>query len=477
MTPVDSRGLFDDMGEFVRMMKNDGTIRGWFFWILRNLMRARWILDEPENPTEAERSAHELCARYFGIEDNDFGSSGEQGMMRGGMLRLVMHAAQKFLFGFSAMEYAWEVRQVNGGDYWLPTRIEWRAPWSFNRWIYFDDELVGWEQVIQRRPEGLNAGSRENTPRGTDKEKQFIVVPIDNMLIFQHMALDGNPEGESMFRAAWPWYKAKINTVKRDQRGQDRLVDGMTIFKELGTKDGVFEELSEPDIDEAIDLYVEWYSAMIPFLWEPFGLEIKHEWPANEMPPPTERVEYYDKQILMSVGAPMIGALAGDAGARDFEQVTKTLSNSLEQMGQDIAGTLNGVPGVPWTGLIRRICDVNFDTSDDFRYPELRVSSISFKDLGEVVRILSRAEQFLLYTPGAEDERMFRMLMGLQKKSLEEIEKAREAQAQKAGQASQQGTQGGQGGQATPESIRSKGGNEGTGGKPEDSDEEEKSDE
>lgn len=457
MAPFRARGLYTDLGEYRRMMNNDGTTFGWFVWLTRTILRAKWVLDRPKNPSSIESEMFELTLDYFGM-DEDSHVFNANAMLYGGFPRLIMHGCECFSNGFSPNEISWSPRIWKGKAVLVPDRVEHRHPSSLNRWIYEQNVLVGIEQVVQAET-GEGWGG-EFTRRGLQSaEKEFIEIPIEKILMFQHLALDGNPEGRSLLRAAWPWYKAKMDTTLRDQRGQDRLIDGMTIFRELAPDEGGFGTLTEEDIDAAIDLYMDWHDGDVPFFYQPRGIGVEHSWPAWEAPPPTERVEYYDNQILMSIGAPVLGVLAGEARARDFEEVAKAMYASVQSMADSLANTINGIPGIPWTGLIPKLCDANFPTEDDTRYPQIRAAGVSFQDVERMVKVLALAEQFLLYTPTAEDEFLFREGVGLKRTPIEELEKRREEMRERAagGQSSQKGTQGSQGTQATPESVRSGG--------------------
>lgn len=453
---VRGRGLFDDPGEYHRMVTYDGMVRGVDFVITMNIMHARRVFDPPGDPTAEELAIHSVLSRWSGLVDE---SSQQQstGILHGGMARLYRHFALAHRYGSSTVEHDWQTHRIDGQLYTLPTRWRWIAPWSVNRWLYdAQDNIVALEQVVQRDPGGGRRNVGRSTDRSVDREQRFIIIPYNRCIHHMPLAIDGNQEGEPLYRAAWGWYRATMDSVKQDLRMQDRLIDGMTVFEELGGPSGVAAEVSDEDLDAMLDSYVTWLEGDIAALWVPYGVGINHTWPSQTSSFSEERLKYYDAQKLMSLGAMLFSLAGSHAASRSLEEgMARIMYKVIGQLAQQIDDTINGQPGVPGTGLFRRAASANFDI-DTHRLGSVRSVGIEHQDINSMISSMSRAAQFLLYTPEAEDELLFREAAGLRRSSLDEIREARARVATKAGQMSQQGSQSGQGPQQSPESARAK---------------------
>jgi len=344
----------------------------------------------------------------------------------------------------------------------LPTGAYWIAPWSVSRWVWLDGEPVG---ILQYHPLRSNDGSTNLDGAGTDSGESgatkpgtkhgipgaksssavgggdlelngdYTYIPLSKCLLFQHLAVDGNPEGRGM-RAPYPWIVAKLDTLARDQAAMDMGYNGIVTVKETGDNGVPHRTLSAEDgiqMGRALDAYQERRTNRIVV---PYGLEVETEWPGFDVPDHVELYKYFDHQILISVMSGLLGLDASAAVSKGLSEGLAAIAyHMIESIVDEICRVIDG-NGRAYTGLSRRIAEANIPGYSG-RIPKYRASSIRYQDLDLMTKIMSRAAQFLLYTPGVEDEVEFRRAGRLRNISVEQIKRLREQVAARNGQSIQ----------------------------------------
>ena len=445
MHPFLARGIVTDHGEYHRMWTYDGIVSGVYTVIRTEILRGDWHFNIHDKPTGEEEKALKILEWVFGMDDKG-------GTIQGGLRGIIKHACLMLIYGFSLLETVWGDKVLNGATYRVPIRAKWRAPWSLYRWIYNRDDLIAVTQSVQSTFDNRFS-------LGKDSGRSEVVIPLDKCLLFQHMATDGNPEGRSLFRSCYLYYRAKLDTLRRDQAAQDRLFEGIFIVKEMGDKDGPFKSISKLDATRIKDMLVALREGRTNRIVVPYGVELVIDWPTFDMPSRLEEYKYFDHQIMTCAAATILGLDASAAASRGLSDGLGAIAyHVIQGFADDMLDVLNG-DGNIYTGLIKRIVDVNIPNFKG-RYPRLLADGIEFQDLEKLTKTLREAVQFLLVTPDEQDEQDYRRMLGLRVHSLEKIKTARDKVASRHGQ-SQQGDQRPQNaplkpGEATPNETKPK---------------------
>lgn len=541
------RGYGHDHGEMHRTFTYDGVVRGAFTFVSSEIVRADRELERLVDETPEERQVRGLLMNAYGIDDY-------KSTIMGGFGRLLWHATQSILYGFSLLEATFGsiyhvelpppkpkpappdplVRRVEEGNEplgskpvedaegdgdspsdsppsqpekfasppkppaaasggagkpgaaqplvqppamidvklpeappppprkkvlaLLPVKCSWIAPWSVERWIWEDGEPIA---IVQFTPEAKQTGAGAHLGAGKDRAiggiklpvpgskdtvatelgilgSDRVVVPLRKCLLFQNQAVDGNPEGLSAFRSAYPWVCAKLDTLARDQMAADRLVDGLMVVKETGTEYGPHRSITAEDgamMRKMLDALRDGLSNRVVV---PFGFEFEDKWPGYDIPDHVELYKYYDHQILLSVMSTILGLDATGAASRGLSDGLSAIAyHMIEHLADQMAEVING-DGREYTGLSERIVRANMPDFEG-RIPKLKFSNIRYQDMEKLIDLLSKAAQFLLYTPGPEDERRFRQIARLPVISEDEIAALRQASIARNGQSQQSG--------------------------------------
>jgi len=305
MRPIEARGLYANYGVLHEMLYGDGAIAGTFALIAREITRAHYRVWSPVDATSDEKMAAELVSKYFGLDDS-------QSWLDGGIRRLLFQSCFSFAYGFSLFETTWSTKRWKGRQVVVPSSVQWRAPWSVERWLWQKNRLVGCTQVLEAEHDMFGFSSGFRVPAG-----KRVNIPANKLLLFTHAGVDGNPEGVSMYRPAFAYWKAKKATIIRHQLASERLFGGVSILEELADENGVpLAAMSEEDRDAYESLFEKLVQGEIAWLSQPVGGKIRQEYPSFNIPSPVEDLRYYDHQILLNSLAGLLGLDASSAASR-----------------------------------------------------------------------------------------------------------------------------------------------------------------
>lgn len=425
MAPVEARGLYDDHGVYHRMALTDPILGGVIGLVTREVLRAHYQVLLPPDATEEERRAGRLVSRFFGLD-------GTQGYLEGGLTRTLLHACQAHVYGFSLMEMTWAAHEFEGETVLAPSRLRWRAPWSIERWLWQDERLIGCQQLTQN---DANVSAEEGGPYGlrvlnTGKMgAKRVTIPADRMLLFNHGAVDGNPEGVSLLRPAFRFWQLKQNTLRRIERSEEMLWGGTTIVEEITNSDGsVVAPVSEADYDYVCDLLEQRLDNVIKYMIQPAGLKLRTDFPSYELEDRTNYLVWIDHQLLSAVNAGLFGLSASHAGSKALSgTLGQVFYSAIEGLARAICDTINGLPGTPYTGLVNKLVEANIAINDGFRMPKLEPRGIAHQDIGAVSDLVLKMDQAGAIVFGVEDEKYLRKLSQFPELSDEAIEVNREA--------------------------------------------------
>jgi len=397
------------------MSRADAAISGTLAIFRREITRAHYRVSIDHNATPMEIEAEDFAERLLGL--GKWERTG--GWFAGGFRELLNRGCDAFSYGFSPNEMVWGSKVWNGRPVTVPVKLPWRAPWSVERWLWKGDDLVSMGQLVQAEMvPGVHIRARRN-------------IPADKLLMFVHDYRDGNPEGTSILRSAWLPWRAKKDTILRHQEAEDTLFGGFATLEEGGTpENGPFKWATEQDLDKFKAAFEDWRNGWLDWLSVPYGYDVNSKHPEFQIPSRVAELKYYDHQIFL-------GGLAALLGLDASHAASKALSDGLGALmyrGLDAAvkstilPTINGVVGRPWTGLLRKAIDANFDTGPDFRYPTVEVVGLDSPDVSTYVDRTTKAARYNLVTMGAKDEVDFRRINGMAHVPLDELEELRGAQ-------------------------------------------------
>lgn len=392
--PYYARGLHDDHGVYHEMARGDGAIAGTLAILYREIVRAHYRISLPPDATAQEREAGEFVEAMLGLGSARWG----YGWISGGFRRLLFHALQSFVYGFSALEVTWTLRPWRGRTVLAPAGAAWRAPWSVDRWVWRGDDVVG---MSQQTREGLLTKRR--------------IIPADALLLFTNGHLDGNPEGTSMLRPAFSAWRAKKDTILRYQIAEDALFGGVVLLETLPDNEGnAMASATKEDDDEFREVFQLWRDRALDWLEVPFGKKVSEHHPEFSIPSRVEELKYYDHQIFLTGLAALLGLDASHSASKALSDgLGAVMYNAIDGAARSLCEVINGIEGVPSSGLIRAAVDANFATTPEWRYPRLEPHGIEHADLAAYVDAISKASQMRLASITVDDELAFRELAGM----------------------------------------------------------------
>lgn len=505
------RGLKQDHGEYHRMYTYDGTVRGVNRLIQMEISRADFQFEYRPDESEEERLVRVSCEAMLGINDGEASfPGGLRELVKGAALKTVYGISPfEVCWDYreqmevdrpddefdeeAAAEEATKAKTppppppapvmdkdgkavpppppdpadmpevtpvkpeekpevvIRMEERICPSQIRWIAPWSIDGWIVDKTDTIKSMVQIQQITENskLAVAVKDGTSQvgNSYRYEKDVLVPIEKMLIFNHDAVGGNIEGAGMCRSAWAYFRAKMDTLLRNQSTLDKMTDGLFVVEEQGDKDGAWKTVSATDQRElglGIDAIT---GGLTNRLWVPHGAKAVPYWPAVNEPNHVESYKYYDYMILVSSLAGVLGLGQTAAGKGLSDGFMVILYHMIEDICLDICDTING-NGHPWTGLIANYIKYNFP---DFkgRKPKLTPGQIAFQDMQTLTDTLSKAQQFLGLTQDERDENGYRRIMRLGRRGVKQLRKARKEAAGAAKSASG-GSPQPQGGQAAP---------------------------
>jgi len=395
LAPYKARGFLEDPGIFDQMLRTDGTVAGTLALVSREISRARWVVEAPPKPTRKEAEAVELVNRFFGLD-------GREPWLYGGLPYHLRLAVKSLAYGFAPFEVTWESRAWTRVQVMVPSRVRWRAPQSVWGWAWDGDELAG---MIQATKETTSGGGVQGLLGRLLGQTSTVTIPARQLLLYTYDETEGCPEGVSIYRPAWIWWRAKQDLLNRFQAMGDLVQNGVVTFKRrYDTELRTSPACSIEDVDSLADIYGN-FSDGAGWMEEPEGWEIAQQFPNTQADSPEAMLNYCDSQIRTVFLAQLLG-VGGDGTASLSSSLGQLLYNSIDAIAGGLAEVLNGQPGRPWTGLIKPMVDANISHDGSFRYPRLVARGLENQDTKAWVDSIVKAMQFggLWYTSGVEDE-------------------------------------------------------------------------
>jgi hypothetical protein len=410
LQPYLARGFRDDPGVYEEMMRSDGTVAGMIALITRELTRATWTVELPTDPTPLEVRAGQLYARFLGLD-------GTQGWIVGGWKRHLRSAILSLAYGVAPFEVLWRTETWKGQTVQIPGDLRWRQPRSIWGWLWSPsntDKLAGLLQTVPWvRNNGKNTGidySAWDDCSCSALGQRVVTIAANRLLLYSHSSAEGNPEGVSIYRPAWIWYRTKRDTILRHQMAADRLASGITVLEELlGKNDQPLPQPSERNLQDFARDWISFGAGDLDWLYQPPGFKLRFEQPGFNLPTPEDLLRYCDDQMrvvfasqLLSLGSAS-GSLAGSLGQLFY--------NSLESIAQWIAEIFDGQYRVQTTGIRDRLLAANFTLPDDFRPPRLKPVGIRNQDSRQLIDALTKGLQFRLLNYSPDLEQMARKML------------------------------------------------------------------
>jgi hypothetical protein len=428
--PYLARGIAERIGTYTEMLLSDPILAGSVGLIVREISRATWIVEEPHDPTPTEREAGALARKLLGLE-------GQRAWLRGGLARLVsIMTRNRVAYGFAPFERVWTPREWGESLLMAPSEVYQIPPSTAWGWLW-DDETSLLRGLLQVRARGLDPvlGEAALGYSGISRALCSAGLPdtavLDLALLLDTSGdVDQNPEGRSMLRPCWVYWRAKKDTLTRYQEGQDTLFGGITTLTEqINPKTGrTYSSNSARDLEEFGEVYEDWVDDAVDWLYVPAGFELKSEYPTFQVAGPVKEMEYYDRQEALAFATQLIGIPGSTGMSSSAAQLT---FNSIDGIAQAVADTINGQPGIPSTGLLEQLYLANLPGAADpkFRPPRVKPIGIEFQDAQKWIDSLTKASQFLMLHYDVRTEGRIRARLGLPPLTREERE-AREAWGQ-----------------------------------------------
>ena len=436
MAPIYARGLGDDHGIYHEMSRGNSAIAGVLALLRRVLARAYYRVEIPQpeggyvEPTEKERARLALVRRFLGFD-------GSAGWLRGGLVRHLEQACDSFTYGFVPFEVVAEQHQFDGRTVWVPSVVQRLAPSSIVGWLWSrqgaGDTLVGLRQMVRK--------ARNSAALDWFTPHQKVTIPADRIVLYTHKYEDGNPEGTSLLRSCWLAWEAWKGTFIRFQEAEERQFGGITIFGPQTTQDGeVYQCASNEDVEQFAEAAKLAAEGEIGWLKRAAGWEFEKVHPEYKIPSRVDVLEYCDRQIYSALAAVVMGLdISSSASAKLSGDLTRVFRETLDANARELCDVFNGLPGVPSTGILRRVIDWNFPQDEETRHPQLVPVGIKAEDFTALMDAVTKGAQFRIFSPTPKDEAYLRSLGGLPILTPTELAEAR-ANATP-GQVSQEGTQ------------------------------------
>lgn len=438
LRPYKARGFGDDPGVYDEMLRTDGTVAGLSGFVKRAVSSAPADIWIPPNPTMEEGRAAELLARFYGLD-------GRGAWLRGGLPRHVRQALRSMDYGFQPFERIWEPWQWRGQTVLAPSGIYQRASRSVKGWVWDGDRFAGAVQETTEQPSAnANYWGLNGAALGF-KKKNKVAIPVEQLLLYTFDPsgeVEGNPEGVSIYRPGYIWWKTKRDLVLRYHMAADRLFGGITWLQQKVDDEGV-PLGSETDLEAFGEDYQAWVDMVLGWLAAPPGWEAKTDYPGFKIETPESFLAYCDTQMQAVFAAQLLGGQSG-AGGEISQQMLHT---SIDSIAGWLAEILHGQPRIESTGLSTQLIDYNIPHDESFRYPKLFFKGVEYKNTKAYIDALTKALQYFAMTYTPETEVYIRQVLDMPGLSPEQLEARRAFEALRltqgaGGEISQGGTQG-----------------------------------
>ncbi len=389
LKPYLARGFRDDPGVFDEMLRTDGTVAGTLAMVSREISRARWAVELPTKPTAKEREAGEMCERFLGLD-------GREAWLYGGLPYHVRLAVRALAYGFAPFEVTWSPRMWTRVQVMVPDRVRWRAPQSVWGWTWDGEDLAGLVQSV----EPMAGTELERMVAAVLGKPKTVVIPASRLLVYSYDETEGSPEGVSIYRAAWVWWRAKRDLLARHMGAIERPP---VKLKRLTDATGrVLPDSSIEDVDTFADAYDQIASGAASWIEEPVGWSIEDLKLGEVANKPEALLSYCDLQIQRVFLAQIMSGATAAAGGSG----SQLLYTSIDGIASWIAEVMMGQPGRQHTGILRAMIDANIPHDGSLRYPRLIARGLEHQDSKAWVDSVTKGLQFgaLWYTPSVEDE-------------------------------------------------------------------------
>lgn len=389
LRPYLARGYREDPGVFDEMLRTDGTVAGTLAMVAREISRARWAVEAPEKPTAKEREAAEMVERYLGLD-------GREPWLYGGLPYHIRLACRALAYGFAPFEVTWSPRMWTRVQVMVPDRVRWRAPQSVWGWLWEGEDLAGMVQAL----DDTDPASTEATARAMLGKPKTVTIPAERLLLYSYDETEGSPEGTSIYRAAWVWWRAKRDLLLRHMGA---IEQPPVLLERLTDAEGrVLADSSQEDVDSFDDAYSALASGNASWLEVPVGWRVSNLQLGEVASNPEALLAYCDQQIKTVFLAQIMSGATASAGAN----TAQLLYSSIDGIASWIGEVLMGQPGRAHTGILRAMIDANIPHDGSLRYPRLVARGLEHKDSKAWVDSVTKGLQFgaLWYTPAVEDE-------------------------------------------------------------------------
>lgn len=410
LSPYKARGYGEDPGIFDDILRTDGTGAGSLALVVRGISTAPADIWSPPNPTRAEAEGVELARRFFGLD-------GHAAWLRGGLARHVRQACRALPYGFQSFEKVWRPHVWRGRPILAPSGIYQRASRSVKGWVWKGDDMIGMTQRLLSDEKGSDGYFDAARSWGLDgdslglKDGKTVTIPAAQLLLYTYDPsgeVEGAPEGLSILRPAWVWWKTKRDLIVRYHMAADRLFGGVTLLDQLLDRDGV-PQGSETDLDAWDDAFAAWVEGNVDWLAVPTGWEVNQSYPEFQLKSPHEFLRYCDDQMRLVFAAQLLG---GNTGASS-EISAQMLYTSMDQVAAWIAEVINGQPDVPTTGLVRDLIDAVIPHDETYRYPKLYFKAVEYRHVKSYADTLTKLMQYYGLTYTVEGEQYMREMLDM----------------------------------------------------------------
>jgi hypothetical protein len=303
-------------------------------------------------------------------------------------------------YGFSLHESVWGSREderVGGGIAWFVKKLSQRLPSSIKRDGWKEDPATG--ELIEIHQQGQRHGKWEHT----------IVLPADKVLLCTWNKAGDNYQGVPAFRPVW-----YIGTIRRELLkilaiGHARESCGVPVA--TMDNDTVLSPEQQDDLQALLEGVV--YHENAGFQLPP---GVKIDWffsPGANKGNVLETWRQLGEAILQVTGTEGAALGSGPHGSNALGESKATDKNGfVEGIRAWVEGCLNGVGDQCYTGLVKRLVDLNFGPQKE--YPKLKLvtkkGDLPLGELATAVKTLSDAGA-ITFTP--KDEDFFRERAGM----------------------------------------------------------------
>lgn len=333
---------------FDMMRRNDAMVKAIELQIKNPIMRASWRIKPGSKASRDQEIASFIESCLF----HDMSWQTLSGRtMRQSWPEILGHILTMLPYGFSLMEVCWKKE-----DGW----IKW-ARWTplmartvYKWWPDEHNDLVGVQFYTWR-----------------DMQKKFIDIPMDKLLYFVHDQEGNNPEGQSVFRAAYKhwWYLDRFYAIEAVAIERTAVAPPVVTLPNNPTPN---EESAARNIVENIRVNEK----MGVVLTDRMKLETLRgsEKQAAQVQP---SINHHNYKIALAVLAQFLamGGMEHGSNARSENELFNFLATYQAVM-EYICAMINQE--------IRRLVDYNFD--DVQAYPELTCSKLVAQDVATLAK-------------------------------------------------------------------------------------------